>query len=72
MSTLEQHLASFKPDMSGFIDVARWAVARADIGDWLSTQMLGRELVSVASVVNTLQLDPFLDHSDPWAPVLSE
>ena len=72
MSTLEQHLASFVPDMTSHLELARWAVARADEGDWFSTRAVGNSIINVAAAVEKLQLDPFLDHSDPWAPVLSE
>ena len=72
MSTLEEHLSSFTPSALGLIDTARWALTHADEGDWLSTDLVGGELVTVASVVENLRLGEFLDTSDPWAPVMND
>lgn len=75
MSTLREHLQSFVPDMSAYEETAARAVILADEGKWLSTLKVHPDsdsVLSVAAIVEELRLDPFLDHSDPWAPVLSE
>lgn len=70
--TLEQHLASFTPSCTRFAEVAAQAVTLADAGKWLSTLNVFGNAVAVSVIVEQLRLDPFLDQSDPWAPVLSE
>ncbi len=62
------HLGRFDPDMRDHVDVALWAIRSADQGSWLSTARMGDRVVSVAQVVEQLQLGDFLDPTDPWAP----
>lgn len=70
--TLIDHLVSFQPSQAHNLLVASWAIRHADAGSWLSTTMVDGQLVTAATVVEQLRLDPWLDHSDPWAPVLSD
>lgn len=70
--TLEEHLASFNPSCSRFSEVAAQAIALADEGKWLSTLNVFGNAIAVSVIVEQLRLDPFLDHSDLWAPILSE